>query len=367
MHAPLASALRIEWRPLSCLHTVADEWRSLAARALEPNVFYEPAFALAAEPAFGADVHAALVWLGPKLVGFFPAKIERHRYGVTLPVLVGWTHPYALLGTPLIAGEFAQEVLIAWLEHLAGRPDLPALALLPLVPQKGLFATAFNAVMAGRRHAAFGAHQRALLAPIEARTGYLQRTVNGRTRKERRRQRRRLEEKGAVTFASAAGAVALDEFLNLEASGWKGRAGTAAQKHDELHEFMRKAIAGLGGNATVHRLLLNGKAVAAAITLRSRDQGWFWKTAYDESVAQFSPGVLLALELTECLLADDSLARVDSCAIANHPMIDRLWGERLALVDRLILARPSKTFGLVCRLEALRRAGIASAKRLLSR
>jgi CelD/BcsL family acetyltransferase involved in cellulose biosynthesis len=367
MHTPLASALRIEWRPLSFLHTVADEWRSLGARALEPNVFYEPAFAFAAEPVFGADVHAALVWLGPKLVGFFPGKIERHRYGVNLPVLVGWTHPYAPLGTPLIAGEFAQEVLIAWLEHLAGRSDLPAQVLLPLVPEKGLFATALNAVMAGRRHAAFAAHQRALLAPIEARTDYLQRTVNGRTRKEWRRQRRRLEEKGTVTFASAAGAVALDEFLNLEASGWKGRAGTAAQTHDGIRKFMRQAVADLGGDAAVHRLLLNGKAVAAAITLRSRDRGWFWKIAYDESFAHFSPGVLLALELTETLLGDDGLVRVDSCAIANHPMIDRLWGERLALVDRLILARPSKTFGIVCRLEALRRAGIATAKRLLSR
>jgi len=34
MHAPLASALRIEWRPLSFLHTVADEWQALGARAL---------------------------------------------------------------------------------------------------------------------------------------------------------------------------------------------------------------------------------------------------------------------------------------------------------------------------------------------
>ena len=39
-----------------------DEWRDLARRALEPNVFYDPAFALAAAPVFGADAGAVLVW-----------------------------------------------------------------------------------------------------------------------------------------------------------------------------------------------------------------------------------------------------------------------------------------------------------------
>jgi hypothetical protein len=66
-------------------------------------VFYEPAFAQAAEPVFGADVGAGLVWsdVPPRLAGFFPARIERWRYGVAPPVLTGWTHPYGPLGVPL--------------------------------------------------------------------------------------------------------------------------------------------------------------------------------------------------------------------------------------------------------------------------
>ena len=48
------SSVRVEWRPLAELGAIAAEWRELAARALEPNVFYEPAFALAAAPVFGA-------------------------------------------------------------------------------------------------------------------------------------------------------------------------------------------------------------------------------------------------------------------------------------------------------------------------
>src|ERR1700730_1904618 len=101
----IQSDFRVEWRPLAELAPLAAEWRSLAARALEPNVFYEPAFALAAAPIFGGDVSAGLVWSGTspcRLMGLFPARIERRRYGIALPVLVGWTHPYGPLGTPLI-------------------------------------------------------------------------------------------------------------------------------------------------------------------------------------------------------------------------------------------------------------------------
>jgi CelD/BcsL family acetyltransferase involved in cellulose biosynthesis len=367
MYAPLASGLRIDWRPLASLAEVIDEWRALSVRAVEPNVFYNPDFALAAAPAFGREVGAGLVWLGAKLVGFFPARITRRRYGLYVPVLVGWTHPYAPLGTPLVAGEVAKEAIAAWLDHLAFNADMPGLMLLPLVPENGPFAATLSSVLRTRQHAVFASHRRALLAPGAKRADYLVRTIGGRTRKEWRRQRRRLEDKGAVSMVTASGTAALDDFLALEASGWKGRAGTAARDDSALREFMHRAMTDLADKASIHRLLVGERAIAAAITLRHRDHGWFWKIAYDEAWAQFSPGVLLALELTESLLQDETLARVDSCATANHPMIDRVWHERLALADHFIGTRPTGAFFFSRRLEALRRGGIAAAKTLLRR
>ena len=62
MHGIIESGFRVEWRPLAELARIADAWQSLAARALEPNVFLEPAFALAAAAVFGAQVGAGLVW-----------------------------------------------------------------------------------------------------------------------------------------------------------------------------------------------------------------------------------------------------------------------------------------------------------------
>jgi len=52
----------------------------------------------------------------------------------------------------------------------------------------------------------------------------------------------------------------------------------------------------------------------------------------------------------------------DSCATANHPMINHLWRERLALGDRLVALRPQAPFSRVRRLERLRGAVIAGAK-----
>ncbi len=310
------------------------------------------------------------MWLGARLAGFFPGRIEPRRYGLYLPVLVGWTHPFAPLGTPLVAAEVAEETITAWLDHVANNPDLPNWAILPLLPDNGPFAKTLKSVLRKRKDAAFDRHARALLAPGPQRSGYLERMTGAGRRKEWRRQRRRLEEKGPVSLASAGGAAAaaaLDDFFALEASGWKGRAGTAARDNAEIREFMRKAIAGLADNASVHRLLVDGRPIAAAITLRSRDHGWWWKIAHDESWAQFSPGVLLTRELTENLLRDGSLARVNSCATADHPMIDRLWGERLALADRLIRPRPSAALRPVRSSKSLRRAAVRAAKSLRRR
>jgi hypothetical protein len=110
--------------------------------------------------------------------------------------------------------------------------------------------------------------------------------------------------------------------------------------------------------------LLDGGAIAAAITLRSGDSAWFWKIAYDERFARYSPGVLLTLALTENLLDDVGMMRADSCATADHPMIDRIWRERLPLCDLMVALRPQAPFWYAQRLERLRNAAIAAARQL---
>jgi CelD/BcsL family acetyltransferase involved in cellulose biosynthesis len=372
----VANSFTVEWRPLTRLEPIVPQWRELAGRALEPNVFYEPGFALAAAPVFGADAGAILIWSGDKkrrLLGFFPARIERRRYGINLPVLIGWTHPYAPLGLPLVEREAAEAVIGKFLSHLAGDPALPGLALLPYLPDHGPFAGALDAILrrAQMPATAFGCHQRAQLVPAAERSQYLETAMSRHQRKELRRQWRRLAESGAIAIiiASEPSAIdrALEDFFRLEAQGWKGKAGTAAAADEKVQRFVRNALFRLAAEqkVSINRLLVDGRAIAATIALRSGRSAWFWKVAYDESFARFSPGVMLSVELTGDLLDDPNVLRADSCATADHPMIDHLWRERLALSNRLIGARGGPaTFAVASRLEGLRASALERAKRL---
>src|SRR6202795_310617 len=196
-----ASALAVEWRNLSELEPIADEWRELAARTLEPNVFYEPAFALEAAKIFGGDAGALLVWSGTsprKLLGLFPGRVEPRRYGLKLPVLVGWTHAYAPLGTPLVEREAAEPVIAAWLAHLADDPELPGLVLLPYLSAEGPFAAALDAIArrAQMPTADFNRHHRAQLVPGNDRLFYVENTLGQHKHKELRRSVRRLGDTG---------------------------------------------------------------------------------------------------------------------------------------------------------------------------
>jgi len=373
VHGTIESALRVEWLPLAELTSIDAPWRRLASRALEPNVFYDPAFALAAAPVFGRDVGAALVWSRTnELIGLFPARIERRRYGLPLPVLVGWTHSYGPLGAPLVDRDAGQAVITAWLEHVAGDPQLPDLVLLPFLPTDGALARALDAVL-GRRggHShAFGQHRRALLAPARARASYLDAAIGSKRRKELNRLLKRLGDSGAVASVStgepSAIAEALDDFLDLETGGWKGRAGTAARHHPEIAAFMHRAVGALAaeGKAHVGRLCLDDRPIAATVTLRSGASAWGWKIAYNERYARFSPGVQILRDVTQRMLDDPAVARADSCATADHPMIDHIWRERLALADVLLSVGSGQalTFALACRLESLRGAAITGAK-----
>jgi CelD/BcsL family acetyltransferase involved in cellulose biosynthesis len=236
MHAPLSNAYRAEWCGLADLTPLADEIRALAARAAEPNVFYEPAFMLAAAPVFGPGAGAVLVRSATgRLTGLFPARIERPQGGL-VPMLCGFTHPFAPLGVPLIDRDDAEAVVGAWLDRLAGDRAMPALLLMPFIPEQGAFARTLDAVLSRTRraNAAFGQHQRALLDPGTERDGYLERAVSAGRRKEMRRLRRRMEEFGPVTFDTTTDpdgiAAALQDFLVLEASGWAPREAPSSMR-----------------------------------------------------------------------------------------------------------------------------------------
>lgn len=356
----------LSW-PAMAAHVPA--WQELGERALESNVFYEPAFALAAAPVFGGTVRVLTAWAADErraMLGFLPLCTARWRYGLPLRVLVGWTHPYAPSGMPLVDADRAEQVLEAMFEHLRGE-----FLLLPLVRDAGAFAEALKIVIirTGSIEARFGSHERAFLEPGDGRLDHLDRSMSAGKRKELRRQRRRLSEQGDLRHVTCddplSAGESVDAFLALEASGWKGRAGTAAALRPAIATFLRQAVTELTkrSQARIDRLMLDDRTLSATITLRAGTAAWFWKITHDEEFGRSSPGVQLACDLTRSLLADAGIQSVDSCATADHPMINRIWRERIALSDRLIAVGETRIpFSVVMVLEAARRQAIYGAR-----
>jgi CelD/BcsL family acetyltransferase involved in cellulose biosynthesis len=136
--------------------------------------------------------------------------------------------------------------------------------------------------------------------PVEAR-------LAGKFRANLRRRWRRLEELGPVAVRREDGrgdlAETLREFFALEASGWKGRSGTALAMDPRLVRFYgawaREAAA--RGALAVRALTLSGRPVAVHLGLVHRGAYWLPKVAYDERLGAVSPGQLLHREvIAEC-------------------------------------------------------------------
>jgi CelD/BcsL family acetyltransferase involved in cellulose biosynthesis len=163
--------------------------------------------------------------------------------------------------------------------------------------------------------------------------------------KELRRQRHRLAEHGVVRFeiarTRAQVAAALEIFLRLEASGWKGQRGTALVQDAGDAGFIRRGAPALAacGQCEIVALYAGDTPVAAAVVLRHQDRAFYFKLGIDERFAKFSPGVQLTLDLTRHLCADPAIASADSTAGADHPMINPIWRGRFAIGEVLIPLR----------------------------
>lgn len=93
----------------------------------------------------------------------------------------------------------------------------------------------------------------------------------------------------------------LEEGLRLEASGWKGRAGTAILASEETARFYRSMARAFDrlGELRMSSLHLDGDLVAFDISLLHDDRVWFLKTAFDERFRRVSPGLVLLASVIE--------------------------------------------------------------------
>lgn len=326
-------------------YELQDELEHLTYRVMEANVFFAPRFLAPAMPRLEErQIRLAVVRdedeRRSRLRMLFPYSIEKPGFSVGPSIIRVWSNPFGPLGTPLVDAEGAAETLDNLLEAI-GRPEakLPGIIVLPDLRLEGRFSQLARAVAIGRDLplTVTNAYERPMLESLEDGESYLRGALNKNHLREMRRQFRLLSELGPVTYNVARQPEEIrsrmEEFLALEASGWKGRKRSAMVNDRLRAAFAREAITNLAeaDQVRIHTLDLDGRAIASMVVFIMAGEAYTWKTAFDEAYGRFSPGKLLMADLTEWHLDDANIQRSDSCAVPDHPIMSRFWREREAM------------------------------------
>lgn len=320
------------------------EWRALAEASAEPNPFYHPAILVPALRHLEGRARVRMIEArddAGRLIGLMPVMTKAHHARYRVKNSANWMHGQCFFGAPLLqAGQEAQAwtMLLRQLDEAGWAGNFLHLDGLDAA---GPVAMALERVCAeeARGCKRIAAHERALLHSDLDADAYWQAHVRAKKRKEIRRLLNRLEEMGAVTHTRLAqGDDAhrwAEDFLALEASGWKGGEGTALASAAGTRDFFREAIAHAArdGLLDMLRIDMDGAAIAMLVNFRLGGGAFSYKIAFDERFARFSPGVLIEIDALRAALSDPMLEWVDSCAAPNHPMIDGIWAERRTIAQ----------------------------------
>lgn len=367
---PLRGTFALE--PIEALPRLSDRIRRLAERSLEPNPFFLPEFLEPAVEALGKKALRLALFSDRDDLHFFAPVVAGSGSMLARRSFSVWAHLYAPLGTPLIDRDTAPQVADSLLAHM--RTSGRTLLSIPYLPIKSLTARALGGAVERSGYSTIAEVQmRPVLYPKTA--GGLRafdQMVNQKRRHDLDRQMRRLCEAGAVSFMWARTATEIESafnmFVALEASGWKGRHGTALARRQRIHEFARIAVAQLAqsGQASIDVMRVGDKPIAALIRFDYRGLSIPWKIAFDENYAEFSPGKQLMCDETRRWLALATSERIDPVCEEDNPMMASLWPEREPYGTLLV---SSSRLGLGARWRAgvtsLKATGKTNLKRLL--
>jgi hypothetical protein len=361
----------------------------LNKRALVPNLVHgaailAPALEYLDKKAQSPDVILAWQHLGDaaesgsknkRLVGWLVVHRVRAIPAIGPVYLKNWHHLQSYMGHPIVDRDTGDNALSALFQNALTQTGASGRLMMSNVPGAGPM---YDAILRVTRNEdllfhEFDRHQRAAMKCEFDGGAYLETALSGKKRKEYRRLKNRLSDRGCLKFETFEEADDIsswiNDFLQLEGAGWKGRKQTAFNNRQDWAEFLKASTTGLVENnqCKLWRLRLNNRTLAITFAHHAGHQAWLNKITYDENYARYSPGVLLMLEVTKALGNDPVITEIDSLATPDHPMINRLWRQKVSSTDIIIStdSPPAKTwFAITCGLIKARRKVRAKAKSL---
>lgn len=360
---------------LDDLSAVSGAWDRLAAETVRPTPYYTRHVLDAhREAGLLGRVAAVAVARQDRLLALLPYRRHGAWLGLSGLANTAWTSPFTTSSNPLVSRE---ETAIAVPLLLDGMAALPGrLWLLPSLSLDGLVGQAFRLEL-GRRgwpSAVLDRFERAVLDAKLDHDRFLAGLDSSR-RKDLRRRRRRLEEMGAVLFTSAVDGPALergvDAFLTLERAGWKGRGGTALASRPATAVLARALFGRQGGGVAPRSdlLTLDGRPIAASLSLVCGGSAFLLKSAYDETLSRLAPGLLLEEEIVRSLHETRFADRLDSAAAPGSHM-EALYPDREAVGDLVLATSDAFSQARLARVvahETTRRAWLRKGKSLARR
>lgn len=129
----------------------------------------------------------------------------------------------------------------------------------------------------------------------------------------------------------------VDAFLALEASGWKGRGGSALASEHATQSLFCDVIAHghANGSARLATLSVDGRAIAMSCWFESRIWGHGFKMAFDEAYRAYAPGLLLMREIRDSIGRRSDMS-FDTCVSRDANHCHRLWRNSRMIIDGAI-------------------------------
>jgi CelD/BcsL family acetyltransferase involved in cellulose biosynthesis len=316
-------------RDAQALRGLVPHWEALAAEAAEPNPFYEPWLLLPALEAYGtpAGFRCVAVWIDGRLEALFPLVVESRFRGLPVRAARSYLHRNMLVGTPLVRLRSAATAIGALLES-----GVAPLVQFGWCAADGPFYGAFTEATADGRFpwVVADAYTRAIL--VRGRDPRPR--FNSNMKNNVRRWQAKLQAHGelrAVRLAAGDDVMAwLEQFMQLEASGWKGKKGSALACREDDRRFVAAVFpeAFRRGRLIVTGLDLDGRPLARHTLFASGEGAFTFKIAYDESYASASPGILAEVHNVAQLMEGAGPLWFDSNTARESVSYGRVWKDR---------------------------------------
>jgi CelD/BcsL family acetyltransferase involved in cellulose biosynthesis len=325
----------------------ADEaaWTALAARAAEPNPLYEPNCLVPAarHQTFGDEIHVVFAEEDGRIYGCMPVRQLRRWRSFPYPFVVTQVRRMIYCGTPLVDPERSDEAVAAMLDTLRAdrRPTRGRVLVIQELTQDGPADAAVAAAVAAR-HLPIYRYESWERGVVNRRDdGNYEAQQSRRDRKELARCRRRLTDllgtEPRLVDRSADPAV-IDEFIALEAAGYKSDADVAVATVPGESAYLREMCARFAADGRLRAFCLEagGQTLAMQLVLTAGVGRFAIKISYDERFAKYAPGVLLHFAVMDACFGADDAEWIDTCSSPRFEVLLRIYPDRRRITSYFV-------------------------------